>query len=94
MVEKIITILHEQRKCYEKKQNFHSNSFKSFALILLLDLIIIKYTGVILNGYSWAGIIFLLVLMAVEGIQYNDFKNLKESVDDFYLEGEYKEPKK
>ncbi len=94
MSKKIITMLHEQRKCYEKKQNFHSRNFKIYSLILLLDIIIIAYTKIQLNGYSWAGIIFLLTLLSVEGIQYKDFKGLKESVDDFYLKGEFKEKNK
>lgn len=91
--ENIITLLNKQRKFYVQRQNFHYRSFAAFALILLLDLIIIIYTKVItLNGYAWAGIIFLFVLLGVEGKQYNDFKKLKESVDDFYLEGEYSGP--
>lgn len=43
-----------------------------------------------LNFYAWTGIFFLFVLIAVEATQYNEFKELKESVDDFYLKGEYK----
>ena len=88
--EKIITLLHKQRKYYEKHQRFHYLTFAAYALILLLDMVIIVYTrAVTLNAYSWAGIIFLFVLLGVEGKQYIDFKELKESVDDFYLKGEY-----
>ena len=87
----IINLLHEQRKYYEKKQRFHYLTFASFALILLLDFIVIIYTRAItLNAYAWAGIIFLFTLLGVEGKQYTEFKELKESVDDFYLKGEYK----
>ena len=92
--ESVINLLHTQRKHYEKKQRFHYLNFAALALILLLDLIIISYTAIPLNGYAWSGIIFLFTLLGVEAIQYNDFKKLKESVDDFYLEGEYIEPKK
>ena len=90
MKNKIIKLLHEQRKYYEKKQKFHYLNFASITLVLLLDLIIVSYTAVPLNGYSWAGIIFLFTLLGVEAIQYNEFKKLKESVDDFYLKGELK----
>ncbi len=89
MSEKIITLLHNQRKHYEKQQKFHYLTFAALALLLLLDLIIITYTQVPLNAYAWAGIIFLFTLIGVEAKQYNEFKALKESVDDFYLKGEY-----
>lgn len=85
----IINLLHKQRKYYEKQQKFHYLTFAAFSLILLLDFIIIVYTRVPLNAYAWAGIIFLFTLIGVEAKQYNDFKELKESVDDFYLKGEY-----
>ena len=90
MSEDIINLLHKQRKNYEKQQRFHYLMFAAFALILLLDFIIIVYTrAVTLNAYAWAGIIFLFTLLGVEAIQYHEFKKLKESVDDFYLKGEY-----
>ncbi len=89
MSETIINLLHKQRKFYEKQQKFHYLTFAAVALVLLLDMIIVAYTRIPLNGYSWAGIIFLFTLLGVEGIQYEEFKDLKESVDDFYLEGEY-----
>ena len=86
----IINLLHKQRKYYEGKQRFHYLTFAAFSLILLLDFIIIVYTrAVTLNAYSWAGIIFLFTLLGVEAMQYKEFKELKESVDDFYLKGEY-----
>jgi len=86
----IIKILYKQRKYYEKQQKFHYFTFAAFTLILLLDFIIIIYTkAVTLNAYAWAGIIFLFTLIGVEAKQYNEFKELKESVDDFYLKGEY-----
>ena len=88
--ESVIKLLHNQRKFYESRQKFHYNSFAAFTLILLLDFIIIIYTKAItLNAYAWAGIIFLFVLMGVEARQYLEFKRLKESVDDFYLKGEF-----
>ncbi len=88
--ESIINLLHKQRKFYEKQQRFHYFAFAAFTLILLLDFIIIMFTRAItLNAYAWAGIIFLFVLIGVEAKQYDDFKALKESVDDFYLKGEY-----
>ena len=90
---KIITMLHNQRKHYEKQQKRHLFHFRVLALVLLLDIIIIGYTRVPLNGYAWAGIIFLITLLGVAIIQYNEFKKLKESVDDFYLTGEFKENK-
>lgn len=87
----IINLLHKQRIYYEKQQRFHYLTFAAFTLILLLDFIIIIYIeAVTLNAYAWAGIIFLFVLIGVEAKQYNEFKELKESVDDFYLEGEYR----
>lgn len=90
MKNDIINLLHKQRKYYEKQQRFHYLTFASFCLILLLDFIIIIYTRAItLNAYAWAGIIFLFVLIGVEAKQYIDFKELKESIDDFYLKGEY-----
>jgi hypothetical protein len=86
----VINLLHIQRKYYEKQQRFHYLTFASFVLILLLDFIIIVYTrAVTLDAYAWAGIIFLFTLIGVEAKQYNEFKQLKESVDDFYLKGEY-----
>ena len=88
--ENIIQLLNKQRKHYEKQQKFHYLTFAAFCLILLLDFIIIIYTRAItLNAYSWAGIIFLFTLLGVEAKQYNEFKGLKESIDDFYLKGEY-----
>ena len=90
MSETIISLMHKERKHYEKQQRFHYLSFAALALILLLDLIIVGYTAIPLNGYAWAGIIFLFTLLGVEAKQYTDFKELKESVDDFYLKGEYK----
>lgn len=92
--ENIIRLLHKQREYYEKKQRFHYLTFAAFTLILLLDFIVIIYTrAATLNAYSWAGIIFLFVLIGVEAIQYNEFKNLKESVDNFYLRGKYEDKK-
>ncbi len=94
MKNDIINLLHKQRKYYEKQQRFHYLTFAAFTLILLLDFIIIIYTrATTLNAYSWAGIIFLFVLIGVEAMQYHEFKKLKESVDDFYLKGEYVGPK-
>ena len=88
--ENIISLLHKIRKYYEQKQRFHYLTFAAFTLILLLDFIIIIYTkAVTLNAYAWAGIIFLFTLIGVEAKQYNEFKKLKESVDGFYLKGEY-----
>ena len=90
MKNDIINLLHKQRKYYEKQQKFHYLTFASFTLILLLDFIIIIYTrAVTLNAYAWAGIIFLFTLLGVEAKQYLEFKELKESVDDFYMKGEY-----
>lgn len=87
--ENVIKLLRKQRLYYEKQQMFHYFTFAAFGLILLLDFIIIIYTrAVTLNAYAWAGIIFLFVLIAVEAHQYIQFKELKESVDDFYLTGE------
>jgi len=86
----VIRLLRNQREYYEKQQKFHYLTFAAFTLILLLDFIIIIYTKAItLNAYAWAGIIFLFTLIGVEAKQYNEFKQLKESVDDFYLKGEY-----
>jgi len=86
----IIKLLHNQRKFYEERQKKHYFHFAVFTLVLLLDFIVIIYTRVqILNAYAWAGIVFLFVLMGVEGKQYLEFKQLKESVDDLYLRGEY-----
>lgn len=86
----IISLLHKQRIFYEKKQRFHYLMFAAFALILLLDFIIIVYTRAItLNGYAWGGIFILFALLGVEAMQYKEFKELKESVDDFYLKGDY-----
>ena len=88
--EDIIQLLHKQRKYYEAKQKFHYLTFAAYSLILLLDFIIIVYTRVVtLNAYAWAGIIFLFTLLGVEAKQYHEFKELKESVDDFYLKGGY-----
>ncbi len=87
--ESVMSLLHNDRKFFEKQQKFHYLNFAAIALILLLDIIIVTYTRVPLNGYSWAGIIFLFTLLGVEGIQYKEFKGKKESVDDFYLKGEY-----
>ena len=90
--DSIIKLLHNQRKHYEQQQKFHYNTFAAYILILLLDFVIIIYTRLItLNGYAWAGIVFLFALLFVEAIQYNKFKELKESVDDFYMKGEYGE---
>lgn len=92
--EKIITTLKNQRKYYAKQQRFHYLTFGIYSLILLLDFIVIIYTKAIsLNAYAWAGIIFLFVLLAVEAKQYLNFKEMKESVDDFYLRGEYAKTK-
>ncbi len=94
MGEEIIQLLHKQRKYYEAKQKFHYLTFAAFALILLLDFIVIIYTRAItLNAYSWAGIIFLFTLLGVEAYQYDEFKAKKESIDNFYLKGEYHGPK-
>ena len=90
MGNEIINLLHKQRKYYEAKQRFHYLTFATFALILLLDLIIITYTEIPLNGYAWAGLLSIFTLLGVEAMQYNEFKRLKESVDDFYLKGEYR----
>ena len=88
--ESIITLMHKQRKFYESQQKKHYFHFAVLTLILLLDFIIIIFTrAVTLNAYAWAGIIFLFVLIGVSAKQYNEFKALKESVDDLYLRGEY-----
>ena len=88
--ESVIRLLHKERKFAERQQRFHFLNFAAFTLILLLDFIIIIYTkAVTLNAYSWAGIIFLFVLMAVEAKQYLNFKEKKENIDEFYLRGEY-----
>ncbi len=90
MKNEIIKLLNKQRKYYEDKQKFHYLTFAAFTLILLLDFIIIIYTRAItLDAYAWAGIVFLFTLLGVEAKQYHEFKELKESVDDFYLKGEY-----
>ena len=90
-----IKLLHDERKFYEKNQKFHYKAFAIYTLILMLDFLVIIYTRAItLNGYAWAGIIFLFVLIGVEAKQYNNFKALKESVDDLYLRGEYGGKKK
>ena len=91
--ENVITLMHNERKFYEKQQRKHYFHFAVLALVLLLDMIIVGYTKVPLNGYAWAGIIFLFTLLGVEAKQYKDFKELKESVDDLYLRGEYTAPK-
>lgn len=86
----IIRLMNQMRKGYEAQQKFHYLTFAAFMLILLLDFIAIVYTqAVSLDGYAWAGIIFLFVLIAIEARQYYVFKELKENVDDFYLKGEY-----
>lgn len=88
--ESVITMLHKQREHYETQQKRHGFHFIVLTLILFLDVIIIGYTKVsTLDGYAWTGIIFLFVLISVEGKQYIESKKHKESVDDFYLEGEY-----
>jgi len=93
--ENIINLLHKQRKYYEKQKKLHYVNFAVLTLILLLDFIIIMFTKmVVLNAYAWAGIIFLFVLIGVEANRYNDSKKLVESVDEFYLEGEYETKKK
>lgn len=85
-----ISLLHSLRSQYCFQQTFHKRMFMSFALILFLDIIIIIYVRAItLDVMAWSGIIFLIVLMMIEGIQYIKYKELKESVDDFYLVGEY-----
>ena len=92
--ETIISLMHKQRKFYEEQQKKHYFHFAAFTLILLLDFIIIIFTRAItLNAYAWAGIIFLFVLIGVSAKQHNEFKALKESVDDLYLRGEYCGPK-
>ncbi len=89
-MSEIIELLHKQRKFYEKQQKRHYFHFAALTLILLLDFIIIMFTRMItLNAYAWSGIIFLFVLIGISAKQYNEFKSLKESVDDFYLKGEY-----
>ncbi len=93
MKNDIISLLHEQRAYYDKQQRFHYLTFAAYCLILLLDMIIIGYTKIPLNAYAWTGIIFLFTLIAVEARQYIEFKDLKESVDDFYLKGEYVGPR-
>ena len=90
MKNDIINLLHKDRKFYEKQQKRHYFHFAVLTLILLLDFIIIMFTRMVtLNFYAWSGIFFLFVLIVVEAIQYNEFKELKESIDDFYLKGEY-----
>lgn len=92
--ENIIRLLRKQRQYYEKQQKLHYVNFAALTLILLLDFIIIMFTKmVVLNAYAWAGIIFMFVLIGVEAKQYNDSKRLVESVDEFYLEGEYETKK-
>ena len=94
MEDNVIKLLKKERLFYESKQKFHYLTFASFALILLLDFIVIIYTkAMTLNAYSWAGIIFLFTLLGVEAKQYLEFKELKESVDDLYLRGEYESMK-
>lgn len=88
--ESVLRLLNNQRKHYEDQQKFHYRTFAAYILILLLDFILIIYTKMItLNAYAWAGIIFLFVLIAIEAMQYNKFKDLKENIDKFYLRGEY-----
>ena len=90
MKNDIINLLHKERKFYEKQQKRHYFHFAALTLILLLDFIIIMFTRMItLNFYAWAGIFFLFVLIGISAKQYLEFKELKESVDDFYLKGEY-----
>ncbi len=92
--ENIITTLRKQRNHYAKQQKFHYLTFAAYTLILLLDFIVIIYTKAIsLSAYAWSGIIFLFVILAVEGKQYLNFKEMKESVDDLYLRGEYAKTK-
>lgn len=88
--DNVVRMMSNLRKYYERQQRFHYLTFAAYTLILLLDFIIIIYVRAVhLNAYAWAGIIFLFTLLGVEAKQYNDFKQLKESVDDFYLRGEY-----
>jgi hypothetical protein len=88
--DNVIRMLHDIRKHYYSEQKFHYLTFAAFAMILLLDIIIIIYVRAItLSAYAWAGIILLFVLMAIEGIQYKRFSNLIGRVDEFYLSGEY-----
>jgi hypothetical protein len=92
--ESIIRLMNKQRKGYADQQRFHYLTFAAYSLILLLDFIVIIYTRVItLNAYAWTGIVFLFVLMAVEGKQYLHFKKEKENIDEFYLRGEYAKSK-
>ena len=95
MTDSVIKILNMQRKQYASEQKFHYFSFAAFSLILLLDIVIIIYSRAItFDAYSWSGIILLLVLMFVEGIQCNKFSNKIEDLDKFYLGGEYETRKK
>jgi len=86
-----IKLLHNLRRVYEAEQKFHYMTFAILSLLLMLDFIIIIYTkAVTLNAYAWSGIILLFTLIAVEGQQYRHYTELIESVDDFYLKGEYR----
>ena len=84
----IISLLNKERKYYEMQQRYHYLTFAVYVLILIADFLVIIFTRLqTLNGYAWAGIIFLLVLISVEARQYYVFKELKENVDEFYLRG-------
>ena len=86
----VIRLMHDIRKDYCAQQHWHYLTFASFAIILLLDVIIIIYTrAVTLDGYSWAGIILLFTLLLVEGLQYKKYGDKIVRLDEFYLSGEY-----
>jgi len=92
MENNVIKLLHQERRYFLKQQKFHYILFVVFNFILLFDfLVIIFLRSTTLDGYGWSGIIFLFVLISIEAKQYMEFKRLKETVDEFYLSGEYLE---
>ena len=86
----IITLLKDQRDVYTGQMNFHFRMVVAFVLLFLLDFIVIVYFRFqSLDWYGWSGIIILFVLMGVESIQYTNAKRSVDSLDMFYLKGEY-----
>lgn len=88
--QSVISMLRNIRQEYYEAQKFHYLMFAAFALILLLDFIIIIYVRAeSIDWYAWSGIIILFTLLFTEAIQYTHYKKKKDSVDWFYLRGEY-----
>ena len=79
----VIDLLFKEKMEYIRLESEHFTLFGLYILLLLIDVMVIIFLkAVVLDAYSWFGIIVLFVLIAIEAKQIIDFRKLQESTNE------------